>query len=71
MKLKKETLINLGFKETWPDGNPTEPWWKNKELNFTFYNRPTVNEFFDKLKEIYKKEGREQVQNMIKKALLM
>lgn len=71
MKLTKKTLLNLGFTESWPDGNPIEPWWDNKELDITFFKTPTVNEFFRELHKIYNAEGRRQVQDAIKQALAM
>jgi hypothetical protein len=67
--MKIETLKDLGFKPVWPMSNPKEHWWKNEELGITFYEKPTVKQFYERLEEIYYKIGVEDTQYNIKKAL--
>ncbi|QNK01700.1 hypothetical protein [Dyella telluris] len=69
-KLSPEVMKALGFKETWPAGNPTEPWWKHEnDLFHTFFKAPTASELFKEIAREASYRGRREVQTAIKKAL--
>ena len=67
--LSDKTLKELGFRSFWPSGNPTEPWWEHKELDFRFSSRPTAKEIFDSFYKEGERRGRSAVQTAIKEAL--
>lgn len=69
MKLSKETMVQLGFKEKWPQGNPTEPWWVNKSLGMTFYSLPTTRELLDQLRDLWQRETREKIQGELRRVI--
>ena len=52
-RMNKTAMKNLGFTETWPGGNPTEPWWKNPTsvaLDGVWSTAVVLNWFFENVK---------------------
>jgi hypothetical protein len=65
-RMSRETLINLGFKEKWAGGNPTEPCWELAP--FWFWKRPLVTEFWEVIENEFVADGRREVRELLKKA---
>lgn len=70
MKLSRETMVQLGFKETWPQGNPTHPWWVNRKLDVTFYDGiPTAKRFLDLLRDKWQRQMKDKIQGELRRLI--
>jgi hypothetical protein len=71
--LSAEAMKRIGFTEKWPGGNPKEPWWENPKgvdmERIWFTKLPTRKQFWDEIAECFREQGREEVRDMLKKAL--
>jgi len=65
-KLTKKTMEDFGFKEIWPRGNPTEPWWNNEILGCTFYCLPTDDEFLKYFTDKSYEKGKEEIRKAMR-----
>lgn len=70
MKLSVKTLKELGFKETWPRGNPTHPWWVNRSLGITFYDGlPTTKQLLDSLRDRWQRQMKDKIQGELRRLI--
>lgn len=74
-KVSRETMLDLGFTETWPSGNPKEPWWekpfelKSGQFTLWFTELPTVEAFWNSVARSFGDLGRREVRALLKKAI--
>ena len=72
-KLTRETMLNFGFIEKWPGGNPKEPWWYGHPAmpDIWFPKLPTVEQFWKTVSKHFYSLGKEDTQSAIREALGM
>lgn len=74
-KISRETMLALGFTESWPQGNVTEPYWEypfkfGKEIiKIRFWGFPTVEDFWKEISDTFMFEGREEVRDLFRQAM--
>lgn len=72
-RITAETMENLGFTSKWPAGNPTEPWWENPEKidvgGVRITELMTRKQFWAKIAEAFRQQGREEARAPLRKAL--
>jgi hypothetical protein len=69
--VSREAMLALGFTETWPGGNPTEPWWENpfEMPGVWFTELPTVDHFWQEITRCFVSKGKSEIREKLKQTI--
>lgn len=70
LPLSEDVMKALGFRSTWPGGNPTQPWWKHDRAFLTFTDGPpTASQLMRRIYEDGVADGEERVRSAFRQLM--